>query len=290
MNFKSILHSTVITLLMGMVIVFFGYAIVTYFTGLLLHFIPIDDAIRELIASIAGASGAWISYSLFSKIFEQRETPELSGHHFAGHASGGLATGFGIIALTILVLYFLGYYKIMSVNPVASLIPALAIGISSAVFEELLFRGILFRITEQRMGSSWALAFSSALFGFAHLFNSGGTVLSSIAIAIEAGLLLGGAYLLTRSLWFPIFIHFAWNFTEGGISGANVSGAIMNQSLFNPKIAGPEWLTGGDFGPENSLITVIIGLAVSIIFILIAKKRGYVIPMITKPVNVTEQT
>ena len=90
--------------------------------------------------------------------------------------------------------------------------------------EELLFRGILFRWIEEFGGSWAALAVTSALFGLAHIFNPGATWFSSFAIAVEAGVLLGGAYMLTRNLWLAMGLHAGWNFTQGEIFDVPVSG------------------------------------------------------------------
>jgi membrane protease YdiL (CAAX protease family) len=279
MTFRRFLHSTIVSIMLGLVVVFSGYAILVYLVSLLLSAIHLSPMYRDLITAVSGALGAWGSYVIFAKTFEKRIITELAPRRFGANATGGIATGFGLLSVTILILYLTGHYKVLSVNPVIDLLPALAIGISSAVFEELMFRGIIFRITEQRMGSVWALVFSSALFGFAHLMNANGTVMSSLSITIEAGLLLGAAYLLTRNLWFCIFIHFAWNFTEGGIFGAIISGNEISASLLTPKITGPDWLTGGGFGPENSAITVLLGLVTGIIFLLIAKKKNNIQPL-----------
>ena len=90
--------------------------------------------------------------------------------------------------------------------------------------EELLFRGILFRWIEEFGGSWAALMVTSVLFGLAHVINPNATWFSSFAIAVEAGVLLGGAYMLTRSLWMPMGLHAAWNFTQGDIFDVPVSG------------------------------------------------------------------
>ena len=69
-----------------------------------------------------------------------------------------------------------------------------------ACSEELIFRGILFRMIDERFGLWWALAVSALLFGFAHFFQPNATVWSSVAIAIEAGVLLGVAFKYSGSL------------------------------------------------------------------------------------------
>jgi hypothetical protein len=122
--------------------------------------------------------------------------------------------------------------------------------------EELLFRGILFRWIEEFGGSWIALVVTSGLFGLAHILNPNATWFSSFAIAMEAGVLLGGAYMLTRSLWMPMGLHAAWNFTQGEIFDVPVSG-LDEHGLVQAKLSGPVLLSGGQFGLEASVIALV---------------------------------
>jgi hypothetical protein len=148
---------------------------------------------------------------------------------------------------------------------------------TSAIFEEILFRGILFRITEEKLGSYWALVISAILFGAMHLANPHSTVLASLGLAIQAGLLLGAAYIFSRNLWFPIAIHFAWNFTQSGIFGVSTSGSNMGKSLLTTKIEGATWFTGGQFGPEGSIQATLFCLVATIVLILLSHKQHKII-------------
>jgi len=131
------------------------------------------------------------------------------------------------------------------------------------VFEETLFRGILFRFLEEGFGSWVALTITALFFGLSHLSNPHATVWSAIAIALEAGVSLGAVYMATRSLWFAMGLHTAWNVLQGAIFGIAVSGAgASTDSLFQPLIQGNHWLTGGAFGIEASVIAVVLGLGV----------------------------
>ena len=141
-----------------------------------------------------------------------------------------------------------------------------------AVGEEIVFRGIIFRMIAERWNVAMALVVSSLLFGAMHIINPDASVWSSIAIAIEAGLLLGAAYSFSGNLWLPIGIHWAWNFMEGNIFGFYVSGQPENYRLLTPSISGPDILTGGDFGPEASIIAVVFGIVLSARFIRLSYK------------------
>lgn len=117
---------------------------------------------------------------------------------------------------------------------------------------------------------------TSALFGLAHIFNANATWFSSLAIAVEAGLLLGGAYMLTRSLWLPIGLHAAWNFAQGEVFGVPVSGGAVHGFLRSP-LSGPPLLSGGAFGLEASVIALVIATAAGVWFVLLAIKRGQLV-------------
>ena len=134
----------------------------------------------------------------------------------------GIILGLALFSSVFGLLHVMGVAQWQGVSAGGfDVIPMLAVAIIAAVGEELAFRGALFRILEESVGTSLALALSAALFGLLHALSPGATVVSTTAIALEAGVLLGAAYALTRNLWFPIGLHFGWNFTEGGIFGAS---------------------------------------------------------------------
>jgi hypothetical protein len=95
-----------------------------------------------------------------------------------------------------------------------------------------------------------------------------------VAIALEAGVLLGAAFVVTRNLWFPIALHFAWNFCEGPIFGTQVSGGVLTTSLFTSHVSGPVWLTGGRFGPEAGVPAIVIGLIASVALLVHAARNS----------------
>lgn len=106
-----------------------------------------------------------------------------------------------------------------------------------------------------------------------HIGQPGATLWYSIAIAIEAGLLLGAAYKWSGTLWLPIGIHWAWNYVQGDVFGVAVSGSDDAPTFFNTIMNGPDIITGGTFGAEASLIAVILGAALSALFIFLHVKK-----------------
>ena len=136
-----------------------------------------------------------------------------------------------------------------------------------AVGEEMIFRGVIFRWIDERWNTWAALLISAFLFGWMHISNDNATWWSSLAIAIEAGLLIAAAYKWSGTLWVPIGLHWAWNYTQGNIYGLAVSGGDSGDALLATTVNGPDIITGGAFGPEASIIAVIFGTFYTIVFL-----------------------
>lgn len=174
----------------------------------------------------------------------------------------GAGVGAVYICAAVGLLALLGGYRISGVTFVGqTLASGLLLHLLVGVFEETLFRGILFRFLEEGFGSWVALTLTALFFGFVHLSNPNATLWSAIAIDLEAGVSIGAIYMATRSLWVAMGFHTAWNFLQGTVFGVAVSGAdAPTDSLFQPLIQGNPWLTGGAFGIEASMIAVVLGL------------------------------
>lgn len=185
----------------------------------------------------------------------------------------GLLIGIGLLALTQGCVIAFGGARIASVGSPAAMLAPFAAALFAAIWEEAIFRGMLFRVVAERWGPGVALTLSAAIFGGLHLINPGATWLGVIAIAVEAGIMLGLAFLLTRNLWLAIGIHWGWNFAEGGIFGSAVSGTVAHGWI---KVAptGPELLTGGAFGLEASLPAIVIGITTSMLFLILLRRRA----------------
>lgn len=227
------------------------------------------------ILSASIAAGMLGLYALFVRWFEQQWPKDLPMRKCLPHTALGLGIGFCFFVLVVGVAMLAGVYRINGAHADWS-----ALGNSFfwfllvAVGEEIIFRGVLFRWIDERYGFWWAIGVSALFFGLVHWTNPDGTLWASVAIAIEAGVLLGAAYKWAGTLWLPIGIHWTWNFTQGNIFGFAVSGTEAGESLIQATVEGPAWLTGGAFGPEASVIAAVIGTALGAGFILkIIKKK-----------------
>ena len=213
-------------------------------------------ALRSMVPTV-------LAYWLLVRFVERRRVSELAANKALLYGAKGWLIGTGVLLAAAAAMALVGAYSIHGFNPDAYLVgPLMVLGIGAGVNEEIMARGILFRVVEDAFGTWAALVVSSLLFGFAHYSNPNATLWSSIAIAIEAGLLLGMAYAWTRSLWFCMGLHAAWNFTQGPLLGIPVSGFDLD-GLLRSTTQGPVLLSGGEFGAEASVLTVVICVTVA---------------------------
>lgn len=220
------------------------------------------------IADTVIAAVMIVLYKVFVRWFEGENPKDLPLNRMAGHTALGLGVGFGYFVVVVGIMMAISLYKIDSYQlPWARLADAFFYFLIVAIGEEIIFRGVLFRWIDERFGFWWAMIVSGLIFGLVHLTNDNATLLGAIGIALEAGLLLGAAYKWSGSLWLPIGIHWAWNFAQGNIFGFAVSGNDAGDSIIRATIDGPQWLTGGAFGAEASVISMVVGLAVTALFV-----------------------
>ena len=234
---------------------------------------PGQDSLGYVILLVVSVHFAYIGYV---RLVERRRADELSGRGAVRETGAGIAVGAGLLVATIGAIAALGYYQVTGSNPVSAMVPTFAMAVAAGYAEEVLFRGVLFRIIEESLGTWIALALTSLMFGFAHMMNPNATLFSSFTIAMEAGVLLGAAYVLTRRLWLAVGIHFAWNFTQGGIFGGRVSGLAMD-GLLESELSGPTLLSGGEFGVEASIFAVALGVGTGVWFLVRAGRKGHFI-------------
>lgn len=215
-------------------------------------------------------------YAFVVWVTEARWPSELSLRQAVPHTLIGLATGFVLIALSVVVLFAFGQYQYVGFVG-APPWTFVALAVTSGVGEEIVMRGVLLRLLMRLWGAVPALLISSLVFGFLHMGNPDSSLWSSTAISIEAGLVLGGAYLLTGRLWVPIGLHAGWNFTQGYVFGADVSGVEVNEVLFDtaPMAGTIEWISGGGFGPEGSLPAFVICTSAGLWMTWAAWKAGH---------------
>lgn len=182
----------------------------------------------------------------------------------------------GLMAAVFLLLGMLfGFVEITSVaslmNPerpeggtgFANFLKVMSLGVLGLLFlehvlvgywEELVFRGYIFQNMEEGMGTPLAILVSCVLYGLLHATNPNAGLLSTLIIALFGFLRIYG-FLLTQYLWLSMGMHIGWNFFQGPVFGFGASGHQL-ANVLQLKLSGPDWLSGGAFGPEGSVLII----------------------------------
>ena len=221
--------------------------------------LPKDNLGLRFVVRVFGALLALAVYVLLVHFVEQRATTELALKEAPLELAIGLSVGFLMFSIVMAILVGAGLHDV-TINGFRPAWKAAGAALEAGIVEELIIRGIILRLLWRAFGPAVAFAASAALFGAGHLPNTGGSLFAAVCIAIEAGMMLGAFYALTGRLWVSIGFHAAWNFTQGYIFGAVVSGSSLGTSLATSSAVNgkADWLTGGAFGPEASLPALIV--------------------------------
>ncbi|WP_051617591.1 CPBP family intramembrane glutamic endopeptidase [Prevotella sp. HUN102] len=244
-----------------------------------LYGIALSPSLLEIDAAVSAAFMlvfiilVTLAYVGWIKLTEKRKCSELSLRKLLPDTIQGLATGSIYFITVVGIMMLLGAYSIKTTDfNAGEQLKNFVFFFGVAVCEEIMFRGILFRMMDRKWGFVKALIISALLFGFVHITNDNATLWSAFAISIEAGLLFGTIYKWCNNLWMPIGIHWAWNYLQGNVFGFEVSGTDSGSSIITPEITGHELITGGSFGAEASVISVIIGIAFTLFFLQMIRK------------------
>lgn len=270
---------TLLALLLGAIAVFGAIALVRQ--GL----VPLVDAlfqpgpaalsvVRRIGIFVAALGGYWA----YVRLFERRRATELHLQPLR-LALGGVG-GASMIGVPIALLFALGAYQVVLFRGAS---PALwgvaALILIAAMLEELVYRALLFRVLERATGTAVALVVQALVFALAHLENlahgSAADIATMLASVAVLGLFWGGLFVLSRNLWVGVAHHAAWNFTIL-LSGVPLSGIDDWRALapLESRYAGPAWLTGGQFGPESSLLAIAATTLATAWLLRWARRRG----------------
>ncbi|GAA4164040.1 type II CAAX endopeptidase family protein [Gryllotalpicola daejeonensis] len=241
------------------------------------HDVSLWPAVLGLVGVVAAVGvGLWLYIAVIMRRWARREPVELTGAGKARNALAGLVIGCLFMAVAFPIVLALGGYRVdgfahFGAHQVLNVVSMVLV---SAFLEELMFRGILLQAIEKWLGWIPALAITSLLFGAVHLLNdlsaSTVSVWSALDIAIEAGFFLGAAFLWRRNLWLVIGIHAGWNATES-LLGIPVSGTRPD-GVLQISAHGSSLLNGGAFGIEGSLVTLLLGAALGVLFLVLPKQ------------------
>jgi membrane protease YdiL (CAAX protease family) len=201
---------------------------------------------------------------LIARRFLDRKTFVSLGFARAAAAWKDLLFGFALSAamagLVLWLMVVFGFVSNDQVNWAGSatimlllslLLPNMIIG----YWEELVFRGYLLQNMMEGMGLKVAVITSCLLYGLLHASNPNATLLSSAIIVLFGYLRIYG-YLSTGLLWLSIGMHIGWNFFQSAVFGFAASGHAEGQTLISHDPTAPDWLSGGEFGPEGSVLII----------------------------------
>ena len=272
---QKILYFFLTKIIIGIALIVGLIGFTEWFGHLLLDKTQLPDLTKTFLINCTEILLALFAYILLFKFYEKRKIEELKLSAFWKNATGGFFIGFILQSLFILVIYFFGSYSIIHVNSFSFVLPGFIYALTAGFVAEILLIGIGFRLIEEKFGTLIALAIMGSLFVIMHSGVEGATILSVASTVISAGILLPAVYVYTRCLWFPIFLHFAWDLAEPAIYGAiNPSLHVDRSWLLESNITGTTLLTGGKFGPQSSLQSIIFCSIASLIFLMLANKKN----------------
>jgi len=217
------------------------------------------------------------AYGLYAKFIEKQKAYEISSKLSLNEFGKGFLISFVLVGAVVANMAVIGSYMIAGWNPDKKVVIDLFIKFMiGALLEELIFRLIIFRITEELLGTWIALILQAVLFGFAHMANDNSTLFTSFSVIIVGGIIYTGAFMYTRRIWLALGLHAGWNFFQSGIFGMPNSGTVYKGLIF-PGIQGKEWITGGSWGIEASYIAILVVLIAGVYFIIKAKNANQIV-------------
>src|SRR5215208_5441976 len=211
-------------------------------------------AVYFVVYLIASVLVAYFLYRAYVHLVEKRTVTELSAAGASGELGVGMLVGLGMVSTIVGALWLLGDYHVTGFGVWTAVFVVLANDGAGAFVEEVLLRGVVFRISEERLGTWIAIGISVLIFALLHLASANATVTSVVMVGIEGGVLLSAAYVLTRRLWLAIGIHFAWDFAQDYVFGLGRSA----DGLVRAQLTGPGYLSGGSAGIEGSILALIL--------------------------------
>ena len=273
---KKIVYYPLTRMLIGISVVVGSVALGLWLTSVLPASYP---ELKRAFETLVSITMALTSYILLFKFYEKRRITELSLPSLGSDALTGFSTGFILQSMIVVVLYLANCYTVLVVNHVSAILPTFFAALTAGFVAEIILRGIFFRLAEEKLGTTLTLIISGLCFAILHAGSKGASIFSITSTAIQAGILPAAAYVYTRRLWMPVFLHFAWDLAEPGIYGGINPGISEEGTLLSSRISGPEILTGGLTGPGSSIQSIVLCAGVSILFLSLAiRDRKWIAP------------
>ncbi len=272
---KRVLYFPVTKIIIGISVCFSLFVVIQNFVLKPFFYSIIQDkSIADPIIHCVSSILLLVSYYYLFRLYDKRKITELSMKHLPKEMFGGFIFGFLTISLSVFILYLLGNYWAISITTTHYSTKFFTILIIAALVEDLFHRGLIVRELENWLGTHIAIVIGM-LVELQHIFNPNSDLFSLFFYLIW-GFTMAMMFIYTKRIWLPFFFHLGWNFAQP-FYGSNLTGVNDMGSIIQSKFTGPELLTGGAVGIENSILTASFLLFIGIALYCLAKKEGKIV-------------
>ncbi|MBN8673390.1 MAG: CPBP family intramembrane metalloprotease [Chitinophagales bacterium] len=273
---KRVLHFPITKIIIGIVVPFSLFVVIQNFVLKPIFYSIIQNkSIANPIIHFISFLVLLAAYYFLFRFYDKRKITELSIKYLPKEMFGGFFFGFFTISLSIFILYLLGYYQAISISTAHYSIKFFTVLMFAALVEDLFHRGLIVRVCENWLGTNLTLVIAMLVEMQLHIYNPN-TNLFSHFVSLIWGFTMGMMFIYTKRIWLPFFFHLGWNFSQP-FYGSNLTGLNDMGSIIQSKFNGPELLTGGAVGIEDSIITLSFLLFIGIALYYLAKKEGKII-------------
>ncbi len=275
-TFKRVLYFPITKIIIGIVVPFSLFVVIQNFVLKPFFYSIIQDKnIANPIIHCVSFLVLLAAYYFLFRFYDKRKITELSIKYLPKEIFGGFFFGFFTISLSIFILYLLGYYQAISISTAHYSIKFFTVLMFAALVEDLFHRGLIVRVCENWLGTHLTLVIAMLVELQQHFYNPNFNLFSHFLTLIW-GFTMAMMFVYTKRIWLPFFFHLGWNFSQP-FYGSNLTGLNDMGSIIQSKFNGPELLTGGAVGIEDSIITLSFLLFIGIALYYLAKKEGKII-------------
>lgn len=272
---KRVLYFPITKIIIGIVVPFSLFVVIQNFVLKPFFYSIIQDKnIANPIIHCVSFIVLLTAYYYLFRLYDKRKITELSTKYLLKEMFGGFFFGFFTISLSIFILYLLGYYLAFSISTTHYPIKFFTFLMVAAIVEDLFHRGLIVRVCENWLGTNLTLVIAM-LVELQHIYNPNSNLFSLFYYLIW-GFTMGMMFIYTKRIWLPFFFHLGWNFSQP-FYGSNLTGLNNMGSIIQSKFSGPDLLTGGAVGIEDSIFTASFLLIIGIVLYYLAKKEGKIV-------------
>jgi uncharacterized protein len=272
---KKVLYFPLTKIIVGIVVPFSLFVVIQNFVLKPFFYSIIQDkSIADPIIIFISVIVILVSYYYLFRLYDKREITELSLKHLPKEMFGGFLFGFLTISLSIFILYLLGNYQAFSITTTQYSARMFTVLLFAGIVEDLFHRGLIVRVIENWFGTHIAIVIAM-LVELQHISNPN-TNLFDLILYLIWGFTMAMMFIYTKRIWLPYFFHIGWNFSQP-FYGSKLTGANDFGTIIQSKFTGPELLTGGAFGIENSIFTLSFLLLIGMTFYYLTKKEGKIV-------------